>query len=238
MRTGTRGKLSGAEVLEGLKQGRIWIQMRGATEQVEPWGEAIAQAYAEIAERIPGFKPRNVYGQMLLSAPGAAVPMHADSPYVILFHLRGRKRIWIYPNDPEHMPRQGMEDIVLRVKTEDLPYRREMDERAVVFDLEPGMAVSWPLHAPHRVENIGGANLSLTTEFQTWGSRFLNGTYYTNGVLRRLKLPVPDIDRMPQAARVASWAAHLALRRMGVVKSRIHAFEREFDLDGAMAPAR
>jgi hypothetical protein len=100
MTTGTRGKLAGAAVLEGLKQGRLWMQMRRATRQFPAWGAAIDQAYREIAaEAGGGFRPMGVSGQLLLSAPGAAVPMHADAPLVILFHLRGRKRIWIYPND-------------------------------------------------------------------------------------------------------------------------------------------
>ena len=238
LRTGTRGRIGGEAVLEGLKAGRLWMQMRRATEEVPAWGEAIARAYAEIAGQLDRpFRPRGVMGQMLLSAPGAAVPMHADAPYVVLFHLRGRKRIWIYPDDPAHMPRRSMELIVLKQQTEDLPYRREMDERAVVFDLEPGMAVSWPLHAPHRVENLDTACLSLTTEFQTWASRIANGAYCTNGLMRRAGLPVADIDRTPAAARALLWAASLGLRRLGLVEDRLKRMERHFDLDEAI-PAK
>jgi hypothetical protein len=235
MRTGTRGAMGGAAVLEGLKQGRLWMQMRRATHTTPEWGAAIDQAYAEIAEQVGGgFKPMGVTGQLLLSAPGAGVPMHADAPFVVLFHLRGRKRIWIYPADEAHMPRRSMEQIVLRQQTEDLPYDREMDAKAVVFDLEPGMAVTWPLHAPHRVENLDTACLSLTTEFQTWGSRILNGAIYTNGVMRRTGLPVAPIDKTPLAARAGLWAASLVLKRMKLVPDRIAHIEREFDLDEAL----
>lgn len=238
MRTGTRGRMSGVEVLEGLKQGRLWMQMRRATHTTPEWGAAITCAYREIAEQAEGgFKPMGVMGQLLLSAPGAGVPMHADAPYVILFHLRGRKRIWIYPDDEAHMPRRSMEQIVMRQQTEDLPYSRDMDARALVFDLEPGMAVSWPLHAPHRVENLDTACLSLTTEFQTWPSRITNGAYFTNGLLRRAGLPAVDLDAAPLAARAALWAASLALKRMNLVKDRIAGLDREFDLDEAL-PAK
>src|SRR5690606_30490170 len=104
----------------------------------------------------PGFKPAQINGQLILSAPNAKVPFHADAPGVVLFHMRGRKRIWIYPADEAHMPQQLMEDIVLKQQTEDLPYRRDMDAAAQIVDLEPGMAATWPLHAPHRVENVEG----------------------------------------------------------------------------------
>jgi hypothetical protein len=235
MHTAARGRLSGAQVLDGLRRGRLWLQMRRATREVPAWGEAVRRAYGEIAREAPRFRPRNISGQLLLSAPGAGVPMHADAPWVILFHLRGRKRIWVYPNDARHMPRRCMELIVMRQQTEDLPYRREMDENAVVFDLEPGMAVTWPLHAPHRVENLDSANLSLTTEFQTWPSRWTNGAYFTNGVLRRLGLPAPPIDRTPIAARAALWACSLALKRTGLVEDRLKSMEHTFDLDEALS---
>jgi hypothetical protein len=154
---------------------------------------------------------------------------------VILFHLRGRKRIWIYPHDPAHMPRPSMELIVMKQQTEDLPYRREMDAAAAVFDLEPGMAISWPLHAPHRVENLDSACLSLTTEFQTWDSRITNGAYFTNGVMRRFGIPVAPIDQTPKAARTLLWAASLALKRLKVVEDRLTGMRRQFDLDEALA---
>ncbi len=236
LRTGARGRLSGAQVLEGLKGGRLWMQVRRATEQIPEWGACIDQAYREIRDQVGGrFKPLGVHGQLLLSAPGAGVPMHADAPLVILFHLRGRKRIWIYPDDPAHMPRRSMEQIVMRQQTEELPYSRAMDRCAQVFDLEPGMAASWPLHAPHRVENLDEACLSLTTEFQTWETRITNGAYYANGVFRRLGLPTADMDRTPMPARTGLWALSVALKRLGLVKNRLATLERQFDLDSALA---
>jgi hypothetical protein len=235
MRTGARGAVSGEQVLKGLSQGNLWMQMRDLTRQSPQFGALIIQAYAEIAAQAGDFSPRSVSGQLLLSAPGAGVPMHADAPWVILFHLRGRKRIWIYPADPHHMPRERMELIVMKQQTEDLPYRREMDANAVVFDLEPGMAVSWPLHAPHRVENLDTACLSLTTEFQTWSSRITNGAYYANGLLRRAGITPWPMDKTPIAARAALWALSVALKRLPLVEDKLAKARRDFNLDDRVA---
>jgi hypothetical protein len=87
------------------------------------------------------------------------------------------------------------------------------------------------------VENLDTACLSLTTEFQTWGSRVVNGAYFTNGVLRKAGLPTAALDGAPKIGLAAMWAASLALKRMGVVKDRISTLERAFDLDEAL-PAR
>ena len=72
--------------------------------------------------------------------------------------MRGRKRIWIYPVDEAHMPQQGMENIMLKQQTEDLPYRRDMDAAAQVFDLEPGMAV---LTKPFSIETMAARIRSI-----------------------------------------------------------------------------
>lgn len=233
MRTGVRGRLPGAEVLAGIKQGRVWVQLRRVEEHYPALGAAMRQAFHQISERAPGFAAAQINGQLILSAPGAKVPFHADAPGVVLFHLRGRKRVWVYPADEAHMPQRRMEDIVLKQQTEDLPYRREMDAAAEVFDLEPGTALTWPLHAPHRVENLEGFNVSLSVDYQTWGTRLVNGACYANGILRRAGLPVTAMGRTPAPAKVLLWAAALAFKRLPLVEDRIRGLERSFELQGA-----
>lgn len=235
MRTGVRGRLPGKDVLAGVKEGRVWVQLRRVEAHYAELGEAMQAIFREIAGQAPGFKPVQLNGQLIMSAPQAKVPFHADAPGVCLFHIRGRKRIWIYPNDEAHMPQRGMEDIMLKQITEDLPYRREMDAAAQVFDLEPGMAITWPLHAPHRIENQGTFNVSLSVDYQTWNTRIINGAHYANGVLRRWKGPVKPMAETSQAARTALWAAHLAFKRMNLVEDRIQTLERSFVLDGVKA---
>jgi hypothetical protein len=235
MRTGVRGRLPGKDVLAGVKKGRVWVQLRGVETYYSELGEAIRRMFAEISGQAPGFRPVQLTGQLIMSAPQAKVPFHADAPGVCLFHIRGRKRIWIYPNDEAHMPQKGMEDIMLKQTTEDLPYNRGMDGQAKVFDLDPGMAITWPLHAPHRIENRGVFNVSLSVDYQTWGTRITNGAHYANGLLRRWKMPVASMNKTPMAARAALWSAHLAMKRLNLVEDRIQKLERSFELEGVQA---
>ena len=230
LQTGTKGRRGGAALLEAAKAGRMWIQMRRIQDHWPELAEVMRRTFADLSDHVPGFRPVQVTGQLILSAPSAKVPFHADPPGVTLFHLRGEKRIWIYPVDETHMPSRSMENIVLEQQTEDLPYRREMDAAAEVFDLKPGMAVAWPLHAPHRIENQGSFNVSLSCDYQTWRSRMTNGAHYTNGVLRRWGAPVLPADRAPMAARAALWGASLGLRRLGLVRTRLESYERALEL--------
>ena len=230
MQTGAKGSRRGDELLEAVKAGRVWIQMRRIQDHWPELGQAMRQVFADLSRTVPGFRPIQVTGQLILSAPSAKVPFHADPPGVTLFHLRGEKRIWIYPPDETHMPCQVMEQVLLEQQTEDLPYRREMDAAAEVFDLKPGMAVAWPLHSPHRIENLGSFNVSLSCDYQTWESRLTNGAHYANGVLRRWRVPVRSAESLPMPARAALWGASLGMRKLGLVKSRLADYERAFEL--------
>ncbi|MDY6925187.1 MAG: transcriptional regulator [Pseudomonadota bacterium] len=236
LQTGTKGRRGGAALLEAAKAGRMWIQMRRIQDHWPELAAAMRQVFAELSREVPGFRPVQVTGQLILSAPSAKVPFHADPPGVTLFHLRGEKRMWVYPVDETHLPTRVMENILLEQQTEDLPYRRDMDAAAQVFDLRPGMAIAWPLHAPHRIENQGSFNVSLSCDYQTWRSRMTNGAHYANGVLRRWGAPVLPADRAPLAARAALWSASLGLRRLGVVKTRLESYERAFELGDAPPP--
>lgn len=233
LRTGSRGRQSGEKVLEGIKEGRVWIQLRRADQGCPELGVAMRRAFEGISEQVRGFKAQNLNAQLIMSAPKAKVAFHADAPGVVLFHLRGKKRLWVYPSDESHMPQAQMENIALKQQTEDLPYNFGMDQNAMVFDLHPGEALSWPLHCPHRIENLGEFNVSLSVDFQTWGSRITNGAHYTNGLLRRWGVPVAAMDTTPVAARAALWAAHLGLKRLNLLDDKIKDLDRAFELDGA-----
>ncbi|MNT23561.1 hypothetical protein D3C72_1589820 [compost metagenome] len=229
MRTGARGRLDGAQLLEAIQEGRLWVNLRNLeTGWPELWAAAMAE-FKKVEAAYPGLKAVKNAGQLILSSPKARVPYHFDAAGVVLFHLRGRKRIFVYPGDEGHLPERNMEQVVARQTTEELPYTLAFEDDAHVVDLEPGQALTWPLYAPHRVENLDRFCVSLSMDFQTWPSRFRNGALYTNAVMRSRGGSPRFTDQMGQGALAARWAASLALRRMGALKSKIAHFEREFE---------
>ena len=229
LRTGARGRLDGAQLLEAIQQGRLWVNLRGVEMGwPELWAAAMAE-FHKIQATYPGLKAVKNAGQLILSSPKARVPYHFDAAGVVLFHLRGRKRIFVYPGDEAHLPERSMEQVVARQTTEELPYSRAFEADARIMDLEPGQALTWPLYAPHRVENLDRFCVSLSMDFQTWPSRFRNGALYANAVMRSRGGSPRFTDRMGQGELAARWAASLALRRMGALKSRIAHFERDFE---------
>ncbi|WP_235968811.1 hypothetical protein [Brevundimonas huaxiensis] len=122
LRTGARGRLSGEKLLEAIKQGRLWVNLRGVeTGWPELWAAAMKD-FAAIQATYPGMRAVRNAGQLILSSPKARVPYHFDAAGVVLFHLRGRKRLFVYPGDEGHLPERNMEQVVARQTTEELPY--------------------------------------------------------------------------------------------------------------------
>ncbi len=177
--------VSGAELLRAVKNGRLWLNVTQVDRADARYRELIDQLYAQLAAQVRGFSPFATRGTLLISSPHALVYYHADGPASALWHIRGRKRIWIYPAlDERYMQRELLEDIYAGVRHEYLPYEEAYDQAAVIYDLEPGEWATWPQNAPHRVTNLDSVNVSLSTEHFTRQSRRRGRVYTANRFFR------------------------------------------------------
>lgn len=229
LRTGARGRLNGAELLEAIQQGRLWVNMRDVERGwPELWQATMAEFDRIMGEAYPGLKAVSRNGQLILSSPKARVPYHFDASGVILFHMRGRKRLFVFPGDEAHLPERSMEQVIARQTTEEIPYVRAFEQDARAIDLEPGQALTWPFFAPHRVENLDRFCVSLSVDFQTWSSRLRRGALYTNAVVRSRGGAPRSTDQMGTPELAARWAASVMLKKTGALKSRLEDFERDF----------
>jgi len=177
--------VSGAELLRAVKNGRLWLNITRVDRANARYRALIDQLYTQLAAQVPGFSPVASQGTLLVSSPHALVYYHADGPASALWHIRGRKRIWIYPAlDERFIRRELLEDIFAGVRHEYLPYEHAYDQAAVVYDLEPGQWATWPQNAPHRVTNLDSVNVSLSTEHFTRQSRWRARVYCANRFFR------------------------------------------------------
>jgi hypothetical protein len=122
----------------------------------------------------------------LISSPGAQVYYHLDCPANMLWHLRGRKRVWAYPLEAGLVSDETIEGVLCGEKSEELDFKLEWDAVAIAHDLEPGEMITWPQHTPHRVVNTEGLNVSLSTEHMTPAAVKRNNVYMANRHFRKL----------------------------------------------------
>jgi len=127
---------SGAQLVETAKTGEIWINIREAMSHDPAYRSVLEAAYADL-EAQTGQSPRkrNRRGGVLLSSPAARVPYHCDPTQTLLWHVRGQKRVFVYPAEEAFLPDEAYEAILLGEKDQDVPYKAAFDEAAQVFDL-------------------------------------------------------------------------------------------------------
>lgn len=177
--------LSGERLLAAVKAGRLWYNILRVDLFDRKYRDVVDQLYAEMADASPGFRPLSSVGTLLLSSPCAQVYYHADGPPTTLFHLRGKKRFWVYPLGERFVSQELLEDIYGSAMDEEVPYSPIFDSDAVLYELAPGDMVWWPQNAPHRIENLDSLNVSLSTRYQTDQSERRKLVYNANRFFRK-----------------------------------------------------
>jgi len=183
-REGDIGDLSGRQVVEAISRGGLWLNLRNVTSVDRRYRELVDRMFAEVAAHVPGFDAPTHQAGILISSPDAQVYYHADLPGQGLVQISGRKRVYLYPNTPPFVRPEHLEDIALFDVEVDIPYQPWYDRHAQVIDLEPGQMLNWPLNAPHRVENLGTVNISMTVSYVNQDIRRAQIVNLANGMLR------------------------------------------------------
>ena len=185
-REGAIEGLSGADALEAVRSGNIWINIHKLGETDPAYAGLLDSIFGEFERRVPGLKTYKRSMTLLISSPNVNVYYHCDVPGQMLWQLRGTKRVFVYPNKAPFLTQPAMEKIVLGEAHETgMPYEPWFDDYADVIDLEAGSMLYWPLNCPHRVENHDCLNVSVTTEHWTDALRNAYAVNYANGILRR-----------------------------------------------------
>ena len=183
-REGDIGAVPGRQVIDAISKGSLWLNLREVNLQGPAYQSLLQQAYAEIAAQVPGFSANALKMGILISSPGAQVHYHCDLPGQLLWQIRGKKKVWLYPPTPPYLQPQWLEDIAYTGFEFSLVYDPAFDRTAIVFELEPGQMLTWPLNSPHRVENEDCMNISVTTEHWTADNRRAQKMHLANALLR------------------------------------------------------
>jgi hypothetical protein len=209
------GAAPGAAIFETVRNGGLWLDLAVGADPA--FRDIEHQLFGELDRVVPDLLPGSADSNLLVSSPGTTVPFRLDTPPGILWHVRGRKRAWVYPalNDAL-VPRQLLEDLYAGIHRELVDYDTSFDSAALVFELEPGDVISWPQNAPHRIAAIEDVNVSMATEFRTRRSERRARLYRANRFLgRQMHLPVRSTNETGLTAAIkggvygAAWLARL-----------------------------
>ncbi|WP_417492809.1 hypothetical protein [Maricaulis sp.] len=217
-RAGDPGALSGMELIEAVRKGRLWLNLRHAMDLDAQYRPIFDAMLADMKRANPGFRPLVAEAGILISSPAAQVFLHSDVSETMLWHMRGVKRFRTYPPRLPYLNRDDVEGVLHQDKTEDIAFDPAWDKDAFTLDLHPGMAINWPLHGPHRIENQSGINVSVPFEISTQQSRRQNAVLYANGILRR------QFGWTPRSTATGGVGALAKLALAAMVKLKIKVF--------------
>lgn len=223
---GRLGDISGARLLEAVKSGRIWLNLRGASDHDAEIAQIRDNLFRETKSRVRRFFPFRKDVGLLISSPRARVFYHLDIPRVMLLHLRGRKRFYVYPREVGFIEPADLENVARGITEEEIPYSDALDAGAAVFDLVPGDMVHWPQNAPHRIDNGNDLNVSLSVEFMTPMALLRANALYANGWLREKFGWSAGLEDRPSLA----WFWKVPLAQLIRLSGRISAQTREAPL--------
>lgn len=232
-RTGEASDVDGKTLIAAAKSGAIWMNVRECMNMHPEYRSILKNMYSTLAG-LTGtrqFKPR---GAILITSPTAQTPYHCDPTETILWHVRGEKVMHVYPMGQEFLPDAAYERVLYCDNEDYLPYRAKMDEAMTTYELTGGEMVTWPLNAPHRVENRSYC-VSVTAEYSSFASSYKNAAMYSNAVLRQKfgRAPLWETASLPERV-IKSGAGHI-LRKLGVLSTLKQADFVSFKVD-AKAP--
>lgn len=182
---GKAPSLTGAQILDAVKAGKIWLNLRAVNQVLPRYAELASSLFRQL-EAASGAKTLKNDMGVLISSPGIHVHYHLDIPKVCLVQIRGTKMVYFYPVGAPFAEPEQLEQIVLREQDEELNYLNVFESDATVIDFRPGMAVTWPQTAPHRVQNGDNMNVSLSCEYMTTPAIIKANALYANAKLRRM----------------------------------------------------
>ncbi len=231
-RNGDFNGLSGAEVLEAIKQGQLWLCLRGIEKFSPEHHEVMEQAFAEVGDVTKHVKTDRSQTHILISSPNASVLYHTDIPLIHHWHVRGKKRFYLWDEtDKTVLPDETLEAVILRETEEEIHYDKKWDEFANIIDLEPGISCTWPQNGPHKVDNLDGLNVSVVAEYFTPQAKRKYGVYYANGFLRRYLNMNPSSTTTEGLVAYAKCALAVTVKKLNLTKKQERDMILSFLLD-------
>ena len=146
-----RRTLSGQQVLEGVRQGRLEVRLRQVEAVLPVFATLLRKISGEIRGQASGMGRGLQSGRLVISPAKGWIAPNVEGPPAVLFHLRGRERVWVYP-----------------------ALAAPRDVKGRMYDLKAGAALALPSRTPYRVEALDEINVSLSVAPRSWISRLID----------------------------------------------------------------
>jgi hypothetical protein len=182
------------ETIRRIEECRSWMVLKNVEHDPE-YADLLyrcldeVNVYSELLD--PGMFKRE--GFIFISSPGSVTPFHIDDEANFLLQIHGQKFMNVFDRDDRSLvSEEQLERFAMGIGHRNLEFRPEFQDKARVFELNPGDGVHVPVTAPHWVKNGDSFSVSFSITFHTRGTERRRLVYAANLALRRLGLkPTP-----------------------------------------------
>lgn len=171
----------------------------------------LGEIAVQIRERDPAINWYSTY--IFISAHDSVTPYHMDREMNFLFQVRGTKTVRLWdPFDDEVMTPTQKDLLFAATDPCRPPYRDAFLEKAMIFELKPGLGVHHPFIAPHLVHTGPNVSISFALTFRTRQSDIWTAAHRFNHHLRKFGLRPTSVRRNPLLDRAKAGLQRIAQR--------------------------
>jgi hypothetical protein len=190
-----RNGLSIEETIRRIEENCSWMVLK-RVEQDPEYSEFLDQCLDDVQEHSEAIDPDMMdrAGAVFISSPSSVTPYHLDAEYNFLLQVRGTKTVHVFDaNDRSILSEQELEEhSAASVIHRNLVFKDEYQQKAMTFELTPGLALHVPSMYPHWVQNGPNVSISFSAGFLTRSYERKNAIHAVNRFLRRQGIsPVP-----------------------------------------------
>jgi hypothetical protein len=220
-----KGVMTFENAIERIENSGAWIFLKQVEKDPE-YGELLEQMMAEVST----LSGRDIKREMKLmeaiifiTSPNRITSYHIDRECNFLLQVSGDKQINVFDREDRDVLPEAEIETFWSKDSNAARYREQFQDRAQVFDLEPGNGVHIPVNCPHWLKNGNNVSISFSVSYQFKDAR-RKYVYQSNYYLRRMGLrPVPPGRSMIRdtAKRLAMGTA-LNARDLFLRRKKVH----------------
>lgn len=201
------------EVIDRIQSAGAWIIMKHV--EIDPAYAAVLNEFAEFVQSMAPADPRFSIGKpemlILITSPKRLTSFHFDAEVNFLVQVQGSKRVWVCNPDDRFVTTESEIERYYMGNQSAGTYKPGVEERASIFELNPGEGVFIPSHGAHWVQNADNVSVSLSLNFELPPSTYKYPAI-TNYTLRRLGFEPRPLGQSLAADRLKAVTGAVALR--------------------------
>jgi len=163
-----RNGLSIEETIRRIEACKSWMVLKHV-EHDPTYRQLLHDCLAEVKPLsepiVPGM--REAYGYIFLTSPNSVTPYHMDPEHNFLLQVRGSKIVHLFDGrDRSIVSEQDLEQFY-GAKMRNMVLTDENRTKSMVFDLQSGEGLHFPVTYPHWVQNGNAVSISFSITFRT-----------------------------------------------------------------------